>query len=222
MNYQHLIECGVTQWNQWRSQHPNQQPNLSGLNLQRSYLFEVNLMGSNLSGVDLRRACLIGANLSQANLSGANLRGAYLSDANLREANLSNADLTGAQMTNADLLRANLLGTCLAPAKNDTIQPLHASSSRPFLPEMQQLEHVYQKSVEPSNRSTESTLTSACIAQCQQQLTEYYIVPIANMLVDDIIATHHPKNARRLVALISEQLSHEEAERFSQHILSRF
>jgi len=196
MNYQVLIESGVNQWNQWRSQHPNQWPDLSGLDLRQLYLFEVNLMGSNLSGVDLRRACLIGANLSQANLSGANLSGAYLNDASLREANLSNANLTDAQMDNVDLLRANLAGTCLAPAKNATDSVLTGASA--------------------------STLTQACIAQCQQQLAEYFIVPIANMLVDDIIATHHPKNAHHLVALISEELSHEEAEHFSHYILSRF
>ena len=200
MNYQALIESGVNQWNQWRSQHPNQWPDLSGLDLRQLYLFEVNLMGSNLSGVDFRRACLIGANLSQANLSGANLGGAYLNEASLREANLSNANLTDAQMDNVDLLRANLSGTCLAPAKG-------ATDSVP---------------TGVLTETSASTLTQACITQCQQQLAEYFIVPIANMLVDDVIAAHHPKNARRLVALISEQLSYEEAEHFSHYILSRF
>ncbi len=212
MNYQALIESGVNQWNQWRSQHPNQWPDLSGLDLRQLYLFEVNLVGSNLSGVDLRRACLIGANLNQANLSGANLSGAYLNDASFREANLSNANLTDAQMDNVDLLRANLSGTCLAPAQNATDRVL--ANSVPT-------NSVLTNSVLTNSVPT-STLTQACIAQCQQQLAEYFIVPIANMLVDDIITTHHPKNARHLVALISEQLSHEEAEHFSHYILSRF
>ena len=129
MNYQALIEYSVDQWNQWRIEHPNLRPDLSGANLSQDYLFEANLSGTNLSGANLSRACLIGANLSRANLSGANLRGAYLSRANLlyanlrqaqlvgaslRETNLSNADLFEAEIKDADLALANLTGTCLA------------------------------------------------------------------------------------------------------------
>lgn len=129
MNYQQLIEYSVDQWNQWRIEHPNMQPDLSGANLSQDYLFEANLSSTNLSGANLSRACLIGANLSRANLSGANLRGAYLSRANLlyanlrraqlvgaslRETNLSNADLFEAQIVGADLALANVTGTCLA------------------------------------------------------------------------------------------------------------
>lgn len=129
MNYQQLIEHSVDQWNQWRTEHPNLHPDLSGANLSQDYLFEANLSSTNLSGANLSRACLIGANLSRANLSGANLRGAYLSganllyanlrqaqlmDASLRETNLSNADLFEAQIVGADLALANLTGTRLA------------------------------------------------------------------------------------------------------------
>ncbi len=129
MNYQQLIEYGVDQWNQWRIDHPNLRPDLSGVNLSQDYLFEANLSDTNLSGANLSRACLIGADLSRANLRGANLRGAYLSRANLlyanlrqaqlvgaslRETNLSNADLFEAQIVGADLALADLTGTCLA------------------------------------------------------------------------------------------------------------
>ena len=129
MNYQALIEYGVDQWNQWRIEHPQLRPDLSGVDLSQDYLFEANLSGTNLRGANLSRACLIGANLSRANLSGANLRGAYLSRANLlyanlrqaqlmgaslRETNLSNADLFEAEIVDADLALANLTGTCLA------------------------------------------------------------------------------------------------------------
>jgi hypothetical protein len=327
MNYQRLIECGVSQWNQWRIQNPNQWPDLRGVNLSQSYLFEINLMGSNLSGVDFSRACLIGADLSRANLSGANLSGAYLNWANLREANLSNADLTEAQMTDADLLRANLAFTCLAPITQALSQP-----PRPFDKEVQAIEmarpqpvgflksptfsdgvvpayrgeasttvpmawspellekcqcklsdyyiepmvtlilhdiinihhpqtlgqfvaivaaHIPETQealrfrnsfrnsfsqnarndlpsttplpsagIEPLSDSKASTLTAACIAQCQQQLTEYYIAPIAQMLVDEVITTHHPKTARQLVQLIAEQLPQDQAESFVRQVLS--
>jgi hypothetical protein len=332
MNYQRLIERGVSQWNQWRIQNPNQWPDLRGVNLSQSYLFEINLMGSNLSGVDFSRACLIGADLSRANLSGANLSGAYLNWANLREANLSNADLTEAQMTDADLLRANLAFTCLAPitqALSQTPRPFEkemqtieiarpqpvgllksptfsdgavlaspqgeASTTLPMawspellekcqcklsdyyigpmvtlilddiinvhnpqtlgqfvervaahIPETQEalrFRNSFRNSfsqnsrkgsrndlpstrplpsagIKPLSDSSASTLTAACIAQCQQQLTQYYIAPMAQMLIDEVMSAHHPKTTRQLVQLIAEQLPQEQAESFVRQVLS--
>ena len=108
MNYQYLTKGGVDRWNQWRKDHPNLFPNLSGANLSNHYLFEANLSGINLKGVDLRRACLIGANLSWADLSNANLMGAYLSQADLSSANLRNANLMGASLGQANLSHADL------------------------------------------------------------------------------------------------------------------
>lgn len=114
MTYQQLLERGVSQWNQWRVAHPNQRPDLRGIDLSRAYLYDIDLTGSLLIGVNLSRACLIGANLAGADLGGANLRGAYLSAANLSGANLSYAELADAQMGDATLQGANLSGTCLA------------------------------------------------------------------------------------------------------------
>lgn len=115
MNYQYLVKGGVDQWNQWREDHPNLFPNLSGANLSHHYLFEVDLSGMNLKGVDLSRACLIGANLSWADLSDANLMGAYLGQSDLSSANLRNANLLG-----ASLEQANLSHTDLSNAQIDT------------------------------------------------------------------------------------------------------
>jgi uncharacterized protein YjbI with pentapeptide repeats len=116
MNEQQLLETNVEQWNQWRHYHPKWRPNLSGINLSRCYLFEVDLSGLNLSDADLSRTCLIGANLSRANLSRANLMGAYLSEADLKSANLSGTKLLGASLNSADLRGANLLGAQIAQA----------------------------------------------------------------------------------------------------------
>lgn len=128
MDYLNLIEDSVDRWNQWRLEHPQMMPDLSGANLSQNYLFEANLSGTNLSGANLSRACLIGADLSRANLTGADLHGAYMDKANLlyanlkqarltgaslRESNLSYADLFETEVSEADLEMANLSGTCL-------------------------------------------------------------------------------------------------------------
>ncbi|MEO0537151.1 MAG: pentapeptide repeat-containing protein [Cyanobacteria bacterium P01_A01_bin.123] len=130
MDYQHLLEWDVEQWNQWRIENPTRIPTLSGKDLSKCYLFEINLSGADLKGADLSRSCLIGADLRGTDLSGADLSGAYLSEANLSSANLRQAKLLGAnlssanlrnaelfqaQMAEADLEGANLTGTCLAP-----------------------------------------------------------------------------------------------------------
>ena len=252
MNYQRLIESGVAQWNQWRSQHPHQFPDLRGINLTHSYLFEINLMGSDLRGVDLRRACLIGANLSRANLSGANLGGAYLSEANLREANLSNANLIDTQMANVDLLRANLVGTCLEQVKNTLSQlgqspnPLsgHAILSKsyqandpglmaPESPESQTLlpqttvqpliqapqfsEHTQvafkqaEASIARVEEGTSQIWTSkvwspALVERCQRKLCDYYIGPMATLILDDIITIQQPKNLHQLIMLVAARI----------------
>ena len=108
MNYQYLVKGGVDRWNQWRKDHPDLYPNLSGANLSHHYLFEVNLSGLSLKGIDLSRACLIGADLSWADLSDANLMGAYLSQADLSSANLHNANLLDASFDRANLRHVNL------------------------------------------------------------------------------------------------------------------
>jgi hypothetical protein len=86
---------------------------LSGMNLSRLDLVEVNLSGANLSNTNLSDAKLIAANLSganlfQANLKGANLIGANLSKTDLRKANLMGANLFQTDLNGANLMEANL------------------------------------------------------------------------------------------------------------------
>ncbi|GAC1387103.1 MAG: pentapeptide repeat-containing protein [Ktedonobacteraceae bacterium] len=94
-NQQHLalLKQGVEEWNEWRKQHPEEQPALSG---------------ADLRGMNLACANLDGANLHRANLRSANLHMAYLDSSDLTGANLIEADLHFAQMQNANLTRANL------------------------------------------------------------------------------------------------------------------
>ena len=92
-NQEHLaiLKQGVDTWNEWREEHIDIQPNLSG-----AYLSEADLSRADLSEADLSIADLSRANLSRANLSRANLWGADLSRANLSEANLWGANLKDA------------------------------------------------------------------------------------------------------------------------------
>ena len=94
---------------------------LSGLQLNETFLGETNLSEAILGTTDLSEAQLYGANLSQAylgyaNLSQANLIEANLSQADLIEANLSQADLDEANLRNANLRNADLSGAYLSGA----------------------------------------------------------------------------------------------------------
>lgn len=105
MDYMQLIEQGVDAWNRWRSEHPDQYPDLES-----AYLFEKSLRGINFSKTNLSRACLIGADLADANIAGANLSGIYANNANLQGASLAGADLQDGNFIEANLTRANLSG----------------------------------------------------------------------------------------------------------------
>lgn len=110
-NQEHLelLKQGVEQWNKWREQHSEIQPDLSGANLRNA----------DLCSVDLKNAILIDADLSSANLMGAdlsytNLNRTYLNHTNLHGANLSGACLIGARLSHANLSGVNLNGTDLS------------------------------------------------------------------------------------------------------------
>src|SRR5579862_8078341 len=78
-----LLKQNVHTWNQWRQEHPDIRPDLSGSDLAWACLSNADLSGVDLSGVDLTwadlyRANLVKADLSKANLSGADLSGTHL------------------------------------------------------------------------------------------------------------------------------------------------
>ncbi len=138
-NQEHLaiLIQGVDAWNQWRKQHPEVRPDLSGAILSKANLCSVNLRGANLSFANFSEANLNEAQLSEArfgdmsdvvnrwpsglleypselgigvNLMTANLRGTSLVKANLSGARLYFADLSRANLTSANLSRAHLSG----------------------------------------------------------------------------------------------------------------
>jgi len=87
-NQEHLdkLREGIDTWNQWRQDHPDITPDLSGAtltsaNLQRADLTSANLRDASLMRANLQEASLAGANLRDANLTGANLAGTSFDDA---------------------------------------------------------------------------------------------------------------------------------------------
>jgi hypothetical protein len=121
-NPEHLAKLreGVDAWNEWRQDHPDTIPDLSGVNLSRAALWknhpaeslwELSLPSSNLSQADFR-----GANLMEANLTYATLMGTRFETAYLKQAILNSADLRSAQLSGADLRCADLKGSDLSGA----------------------------------------------------------------------------------------------------------
>src|SRR6266487_2465351 len=93
-----LLRHGAAEWNTWKDEHPEIQPDLS-----RADLRGVDLSGAHLTEAYLIGASLFGANLNEADLSGADLRGANLTEATLIEAILSRATFTFTTLAELDL-----------------------------------------------------------------------------------------------------------------------
>jgi uncharacterized protein YjbI with pentapeptide repeats len=109
-NQEHLerLKQGSTIWNEWRAQHSEIRPDLSGADLLGADLEGVNLRAADLEGVNLEEANLHGAHLEEANLRAAHLKGVNLEEANLHGAHLEEANLHGAHLEEANLTAADL------------------------------------------------------------------------------------------------------------------
>src|SRR5260221_1849855 len=112
---------GVQLYKPWLNEVNLQETDLSEANLSKADLYEAHLVGSILHDVNLREADLRRADLHRAELEGANLSEADLSEADLQRTNLDYADLRGATMraanlSEAHLRKANLQGAILLGA----------------------------------------------------------------------------------------------------------
>jgi hypothetical protein len=114
-----ILERGVEYWNDWRREHPDATPKLSGVNLTSLVLAGCNLERVKMQRANLSRADLTNANLRYADLERTDFRETNLKDATLRDANLKGADLSGASLQDADLSGADLTGTNLSAALLD-------------------------------------------------------------------------------------------------------
>lgn len=104
---QHLeiLRQGPVDWNHWRQQNPEIQPDLRNVIFKRD---NPTLSGANLSGVNFYRS-----SLWRVNLRGADLRGAVLSSVNLNGAILDDANLSGANLRYTRLVGASIQGAIL-------------------------------------------------------------------------------------------------------------
>ena len=103
-----ILRQGVEVWNKWREGYPNREVNLSGANLVRARLGEVNFSIAILKETNLKEASLIGADLNSADLDGANLMFTYFNKADLTGTHLDDANLTKAVLEDANLSNASL------------------------------------------------------------------------------------------------------------------
>jgi len=111
-----LLEQGAYDWDEWRTENPDVNIDLSGADLSNADLSDVNLSGADLSDVNLSSADLNHANLSEANLSSADLNHANLSEVDFSGADLTMADLSSTDLRDANLHDANLSDTKLNKA----------------------------------------------------------------------------------------------------------
>lgn len=108
-----LLKQGAVVWNQWRKEHRQFFPDLSGVDLHGRDLRSFNFSGVNFQGADLHGANLFGVNLGWATLTGTDLKKAILVNAMLANADLRGADLRGADLTRAWLMEATITGVRL-------------------------------------------------------------------------------------------------------------
>ena len=121
-----IVQQGVDEWNKWRDENPEIEPDLSDCDLSEMRLNNANfgdtdLRRSNLKNTDFRgsnlvRADLRAANISKASFNLAKMREANFSEAYIRESDLSEADLKRAYFIRADLVRVDLWETNLTKA----------------------------------------------------------------------------------------------------------
>lgn len=141
-NHLEILEAGVNEWNSWRDENHQIDPDLSGANLSGKTLMYIDLVGADLSFANLSNADLSYAEMERANIRGANLsKGrfyrtrlleanfvkadlshsdfsyAYLIDSNLSEANLRDAEFRDAQMLEVNLQLADLKGCDFSGAR---------------------------------------------------------------------------------------------------------
>lgn len=112
-NPEHLerLTAGVGSWAEWRSSHPDVEPDLTDANLSGRDLEDGDLIGADFSNTDLRRANLSRCKLAGAVFAGAEMTGAQLPESTAKELN----DLIAVKeiSSNAQKLFIAMLAACL-------------------------------------------------------------------------------------------------------------
>ncbi|MCC6444128.1 MAG: pentapeptide repeat-containing protein [Armatimonadetes bacterium] len=116
-----ILRQGVPLWNQWRTENPAIEPDLSGLSdqdLERSFVCPPGsshtiLRGMNFQSVSLRQCTFFRADLTGADLSGASLSQARFIQANLNEVSFRQACLTSADLRDTSVFGADFTGAIM-------------------------------------------------------------------------------------------------------------
>ncbi|MGY6530572.1 MAG: pentapeptide repeat-containing protein [Cyanobacterium sp.] len=121
-----LTSNSVFEWNQWRKENPDIIPNLSGIDLTKQDLRNINLSWAILVNANLTGVNLSNANCRNANFQGANLTETIIDNSNFSKANMVNTklaksyinktDFSGADLSQSNLSRANLIECYLIKA----------------------------------------------------------------------------------------------------------
>ena len=121
-----IVQQGVEEWNKWREENPEIEPDLSDIDLSDMKLNNANLSDTDLRrsilrntdfrDADLVRADLRAVNINKASFNLAKLREANFSEAYLRESDMSEADLQRAYFIRSDLVRVDLWESNLTKA----------------------------------------------------------------------------------------------------------
>ena len=113
--YDMLKSCSekmdISEWNNWRKEHPDEEIRLQGANFERAHLENANLREAHLENAFLVRAHLENANLSHAHLRNAKLIKAYLENTELIKVHLEDATVFRTNLKGAELFRCHLQGT---------------------------------------------------------------------------------------------------------------
>ena len=122
-NKEHLeiLLSGVDNWNQWRTENKEIIPDLSGADLRKKELSEINLSFADLSGANLYATILCFVDFSRANLCDAILAEAYImrsdfsyatfTGAKFRNARMQDTSFIGGDFTNATIAKTDLRGS---------------------------------------------------------------------------------------------------------------
>lgn len=113
-----LLFQGRQKWNEWRGDHSDRVPELSGIRIVDEFHqagvtpkgYSVDLSGFDLRGARLRGSVFRNTTLNEADLSGADLRCSFFEGTEARQADFRDADLRRCEIFLGKFMKANFSG----------------------------------------------------------------------------------------------------------------
>lgn len=116
--HESVIREGVEAVKQWKSQHPNEKFDLSGIDLMNCSFKGLDLSEANLKKSDLRHAVFEECNFAKADLSESILANSNLINVNFANAKVVDATLLNALLAGSDFSSANLQSAHMTAASS--------------------------------------------------------------------------------------------------------